>query len=92
MSNENGSLNNERKDVYNEFEELTKLRHIVHDIINQVTKFNSLNRAIQRKAGEPLDGEQLEIFKQTSDRATELVGQLRDKIHIMERRLKARNK
>lgn len=71
---------------YDESEEYKKLRTLMHDMINQVTKLDQINYKVQK--GSPFTAEQVEIFNDTIVKSKKLVSELRDKIHYMEKNSK----
>jgi hypothetical protein len=71
--------------AYNEIEEYKKLRTLMHDMINQVTKLDQINYKVQK--GSPLSQEQIDIFSDTVLKSKKIVSDLRDKIHYMERKV-----
>ncbi|MBP9680165.1 MAG: hypothetical protein KBD76_02075 [Bacteriovorax sp.] len=71
---------------YDESEEYKKLRTLMHDMINQITKLDQINYKVQK--GSPFTAEQVEIFNDTIVKSKKLVSELRDKIHYMEKNSK----
>lgn len=73
---------------YDEAEEYKKLRTLMHDMINQVTKLDQINYKVQK--GSLFTSEQIEIFNDTIIKSKKLVSELRDKIHYMEKNSKVK--
>ncbi len=83
MSDEIKNENENEIDLYAEF---SNVRLMIHDLINQVTKFDGLSRKL--KKGIVLDEEQIEIFSNSVDQSKKVVSELREKIHQMQQSCK----
>ncbi len=65
-----------------QYAEFSNVRLMIHDLINQITKFDGLSRKL--KKGIVLDEEQIEIFSNSVDQSKKVVSELREKIHQMQ--------
>ncbi len=71
-----------------ELEDYAELRMLVHEIINQITIIDSINRKLQK--GIAIEKSHLETMNNTMDKSKKLVSSIREKIHSME--IKTRSK
>ncbi len=78
--------NNKPAEPIDQYAEFSNVRLLIHDLINQITKFDGLSRKL--KKGIVLGDEQVEIFSESVDQAKKVVSELRENIHFMQQNCK----